>query len=106
MSYISNEDLRNLCIQNGWFEGGTEEQYEKLFEANTSGASDEKLSIMIYLCSDTSQEEILKILRNYKIMQTVKYPNTVYLTSEKIAENAINEIGEDNIKKYLFGIEE
>lgn len=201
MSYISNEDLRNLCIQNGWFEGGTEEQYEKLFEANTSGASDEKLSIMIYLCSDTSQEEILKILRNYKIkfpnlgdtywrinergyvvddrwscaqrdykafscgncftseasalytlkalkvyynlkhfaevnnteeidwtneysskfcitydyhnnnlfiddMQTVKYPNTVYFTSEKIAENAINEIGEDNIKKYLFGIEE
>lgn len=96
MSYISNEDLRNLCIQNGWFEGGTEEQYEKLFEANTSSASDEKLSIMIYLCSDTSQEEILKILRNYKIMQTV----------EKIAENAINEIGEDNIKKYLFGIEE
>lgn len=71
MSYISNEDLRNLCIQNGWFEGGTEEQYEKLFEANTSGASDEKLSIMIYLCSDASQEEILKVLRNYKI----KFPN-------------------------------
>ena len=37
-------------------------------------------------------------------MQTVKYPNTVYFTSEKIAENAINEIGEDNIKKYLFGV--
>lgn len=39
-------------------------------------------------------------------MQTVKYPNTVYFTSEKIAENAIKEIGEDNIKKYLFGVEE
>ena len=71
MSYISNENLRNLCIQNGWFEGGTEEQYEKLFEANTSGASDEKLSIMIYLCSDASQEEILKVLQNYK----TKFPN-------------------------------
>ena len=39
-------------------------------------------------------------------MQTVKYPNTVYFTSEKIAENAIKEIGEDNIKKYLFGVNE
>lgn len=71
MSYISNEDLRNLCIQNGWFEGGTEEQYEKLFEANTSGASDEKLSIMIYLCSDTSQEKILEVLQNYKIIPSL-----------------------------------
>lgn len=200
MSCISNEDLRNLCIQNGWFEGGTEEQYEKLFEANTSGASDEKLSIMIYLCSDASQEEILEVLRNYK----VKFPNLgdtywrinrrgyivvdrwscaeadyesfscgncftsaasalhtlealkiycklkhfaeannteeidwnshtpkfvllysyntseiqyapmfstknigqIYFSSEEIAKRAIEFVGEDNIKKYLFGIEE
>lgn len=39
-------------------------------------------------------------------MQIVKYPNAVYFTSEKIAENAIGEIGEDNIKKYLFGVNE
>lgn len=39
-------------------------------------------------------------------MQTVKYPNTVYFTSEKIAENAIKKIGEDKIKKYLFGVNE
>lgn len=39
-------------------------------------------------------------------MQTVKYPNTVYFTSEKIAANAIKEIGEDKIKYYLFGIED
>lgn len=38
-------------------------------------------------------------------MQTVKYPNTVYFTSERIAENAIKEIGEEVIKYYLFGIE-
>lgn len=38
--------------------------------------------------------------------QTVKYPNTVYFTSEKIAENAIEEIGGDKIKYYLFGIED
>ena len=39
-------------------------------------------------------------------MQTVKYPNTVYFTSEKIARDAVEEIGEDNIKKYLFGVKE
>lgn len=200
MSYISNGDLRNLCIQNGWFEDGTEEQYVKLFEANTSGASDEKLSIMIYLCSDTSQEEILKVLRNYKInfpnlgdtywringrgyvvddrwscaqadyeafsygncfaseasalhtfkalkiycklkhfaeanntkeidwnnkepkyillysydsskincepMFSVKDVGQIYFSSDEIARRAIEFVGEDNIKKYLFGIEE
>ena len=38
-------------------------------------------------------------------MQTIKSPNTVYFTSEKIAENAIKDIGEDRIKKYLFEID-
>lgn len=38
-------------------------------------------------------------------MQTIKCPNTVYFTSKKIAENAIKDIGEDRIKKYLFEID-
>lgn len=38
-------------------------------------------------------------------MQTIKSPNTVYFTSEKIAENAIKAIGKDRIKKYLFEID-
>lgn len=38
-------------------------------------------------------------------METVKYPNTVYFTSEKIAKNAIKDIGEDRIKKYLFEVD-
>lgn len=37
-------------------------------------------------------------------MQTIKSPNTVYFTSEMIAENAIKAIGKDRIKKYLFEI--
>lgn len=39
-------------------------------------------------------------------MRTVKYSNTVYFTSEKIVKDAIKEIGESNIKHYLFGIED
>lgn len=38
--------------------------------------------------------------------QSVEFLNTVYFTSGEIAVNAIDEIGEDNIKKYLFGVEE
>lgn len=34
------------------------------------------------------------------------YINQIYFTSEKIARDAVKEIGEDNIKKYLFGVEE
>ena len=37
-------------------------------------------------------------------MQRVEYPNTVYFTSKEIAQNAIDTIGEDRIKKYLFGV--
>lgn len=36
----------------------------------------------------------------------MKMAGQVYFTSEKIAENAVEEIGEDNIKKYLFGVNE
>lgn len=32
--------------------------------------------------------------------------NQIYFTSEKIARDAIKVIGEDKIKKYLFGVEE
>lgn len=39
-------------------------------------------------------------------MRTVKYPNTVYFTSEKIVKDAIKEIGEKVIKYYLFGVED
>lgn len=35
-----------------------------------------------------------------------EYLNMVYFTSEEIAQNAIDEIGEDRIKKYLFGVED
>lgn len=40
---------------------------------------------------------------DYYILQ---YPNQIYFTSEEIAQNAIDEIGEDRIKKYLFEVGE
>lgn len=34
------------------------------------------------------------------------YINQIYFTSEEIARAAVKEVGEDNIKKYLFGVKE
>lgn len=36
----------------------------------------------------------------------IHFLNQIYFTSEEIAKNAIAEIGEDKIKKYLFEVEE
>lgn len=46
-----------------------------------------------------------KIMR-YHWTTSMYYMNQIYFTSEKIARDAVEEIGEDNIKKYLFGVKE
>lgn len=42
----------------------------------------------------------------YFCMTSLLHMHQIYFTSEKIARAAVKEIGEDNIKKYLFGVEE
>lgn len=49
---ITNEKLRQLCIENGWFTCGTNHQYEKLFYANEMGCPIAEIASMIWLCSD------------------------------------------------------
>lgn len=52
------ETLRNLCIKNNWFTNGTNEQYDKLFEANTDGEDIENIASMIWICTDAEDTEI------------------------------------------------
>lgn len=62
---IDNETLRNLCIRNRWFEEGTCEQYEKLFQLNAAGCSITEMALVIWLCSDKdmySRQDILLTL--------------------------------------------
>ena len=33
---MTSYELRKLCIENNWFTGGSNEQYEKMFEYNNS----------------------------------------------------------------------
>ena len=42
---------------------------------------------------------------NVSYRQTFKYLNEINFKSEEDADKAIKDVGEDRIKKYLFGIE-
>lgn len=50
-------------------------------------------------------DNIYKTIRYYWTVSLIDI-NQIYFTSEKIARDAVEEIGEDNIKKYLFGVNE
>ena len=55
-----------------------------------------------YLVYDTKDEDLYV---DYSI-QCEREPFNIYFTSSKIAKRAIEEIGEDRIKKYYFNVEE
>lgn len=42
----------------------------------------------------------------YCWMTSSLHMHQIYFTSEEIAKDAVKEVGEDNIKKYLFGVNE
>ncbi len=44
--------LRSLCIENDWFTEGTNEQYKKLFDLNSDGATTATLAAVIWSFSD------------------------------------------------------
>lgn len=59
----SPTELRTLCINNEWFTCGSNEQYEKLFDANRENAPLEEIAIIIWVCSDNvDKKEVLKTL--------------------------------------------
>ena len=63
----TTENLRTLCIKNGWFKCGSNKQYEKLFRANEFGFSIEEIATIIWLCSDDEYCGILLKLREARI---------------------------------------
>ena len=50
-SVTTPEDLRSLCIRKGWFTGGSNRQYEKLFFANEIGLPLSHIATIIWICS-------------------------------------------------------
>ena len=64
-SVIPTTDLRALCIKHDWFTCGTNEQYDKLFYANSHGCPMEEIATIIWLCSDDEhcRRDILATLK-------------------------------------------
>lgn len=48
---LNAEDVRTLCIKNHWFTGGSNEQYNKLFELVEKKSPVTHIAIAIWLCS-------------------------------------------------------
>lgn len=71
-STIPTYDLRALCIEHGWFTCGTNEQYDKLFYANTHKFSPEEIATIIWLCSDEghTRKDILATLKTARAAWT------------------------------------
>lgn len=71
-SIIPTYDLRALCIKHDWFTCGTNEQYEKLFYANSHGCSMEEIATIIWLCSDDQhcRRDILETLKEARAAWT------------------------------------
>lgn len=59
---MTNQKLRELCIENNWFTWGSNEQYKKLFDYNYNGAFISQLAVMIWICSDAELDDITRKL--------------------------------------------
>lgn len=61
---ITTTELWCLCNEKNWFTGGTNEQYDKLFDLNREGASLDDLALVIWICTpDWTREEVLSVLK-------------------------------------------
>ena len=70
-STIPNDKLRALCIKNNWFTCGSNAQYDKLFEGNTSGFTAEEIATIIWLCSaNADRNAILNTLKSERTAWT------------------------------------
>ena len=56
MTKISKWRLRELCIRKNWFTGGTNEQYQKMFDLADEGNIDGVI-LAIWICSDDVEIE-------------------------------------------------
>lgn len=57
--------VRQMCIRNNWFTGGSNEQYNKMFQLISSNAPVTQVAVAIWLCTpNVSKTEIESKLRS------------------------------------------
>lgn len=80
---LNSWTLYNLCNKNNYFTCGTNEQYDKLFEANKFNAPIDDLATIIWICSDEN-------IRRRDIKENLK----------KAREQDIKKAREQDIENY------
>lgn len=70
--------LRMKCIEKDWFNAGSNEQYDKLFEANEMGASIAEIATIIWLCTDD--------VRRIDILDDLNEMHQLYLKSLELTD--------------------
>lgn len=58
-AYFNTWELRDICIKNDWFTGGSCEAYDKLFARCEEGASIEELALIIWVCTPESDKTLI-----------------------------------------------
>lgn len=52
-------NVRQLCVQNNWFNAGGNNQYNKMFDKVAEGCTPHEIALLIWICSShVSLEEI------------------------------------------------
>ena len=60
--YLTDSQLRNMCIENGFFTCGNNVEYKELFEMNNAGSSMLELAYKIEKHSDQDKNTIIKAM--------------------------------------------
>lgn len=60
MKGFTTWELRDICVKNDWFTGGSCEAYDKLFARCEENASIEELALIIWVCTPDSNRELIK----------------------------------------------
>lgn len=101
MKYLPNKALNRdrlykLCNKNHWFDHGTVNQYQKLFDMLDDGASTHDLAMVIWVCSDTEKwtmEEIKEML-DLPIYAAVHHGESFFVGEYDEVENFVIEASE------------
>lgn len=63
---ITATDIYQLCLNNGWFTRGDNEQYAKVMRAADAGMKIREIAVAIWLCSDNILlEDIVSKIKDY-----------------------------------------
>lgn len=66
---LTFEDVRTLCIENGWFTNGDNEQFEKLYDMIHEGASLDEVALVIWICSTEASRIFIRTKLETKVMK-------------------------------------